>query len=165
MLHIFPHPKKTKLCWQLDGITGLYVVYMYYCLSFNTCFVSNWKIWRTPATRILKKTAVLLLPNCMMSLSSAECRYSLGTGRKKWTCIYAEIQSQFCLAERVWTFHDMFKIRPLFCWYPRWFFQVAVLLDHQSSEHWRKLSSHMEESSRFWEIVAVHRPLTNAPGM
>lgn len=47
--------------------------------------VSNWKMCSTPATLILKKTAALLLPNCMMSLSSAEWMYSLGTGRKKWT--------------------------------------------------------------------------------
>lgn len=42
--------------------------------------VSNWKMCSTPATRILKNTAALLLPNCMMSRSSALCRYSLGTG-------------------------------------------------------------------------------------
>ena len=49
----------------------------------SPCRVSNWKMCSTPATRILKKTAVLLLPNCMMSRSSAECRYSFGTGLGK----------------------------------------------------------------------------------
>jgi hypothetical protein len=47
--------------------------------------VSNWNTCSTPATRILKKTAEELEPNCMMSRSSAECRYSFGTGRKKCT--------------------------------------------------------------------------------
>jgi len=51
----------------------------------SPCLVSNWKMCSTPATRILKNTAVLLLPNCMISRSSAECRYSFGTGLKKWT--------------------------------------------------------------------------------
>lgn len=50
----------------------------------SPCLVSNWNTWRIPATRILKNTAWDELPNCMMSRSSAECRYSLGTGRKKW---------------------------------------------------------------------------------
>ena len=49
----------------------------------SPCLVSNWKMCSTPATRILKNTAVLLLPNCMMSRSSAECRYSLGTGLRE----------------------------------------------------------------------------------
>jgi hypothetical protein len=54
--------------------------------NFLTCLVSNWNMCRTPATLILKNTAVLLLPNCIMSLNSAECKYSFGTGRKKCTC-------------------------------------------------------------------------------
>ncbi len=47
--------------------------------------VSNWKMCSTPATRILKNTACEDEPNCMMSRSSALCRYSFGTGRKKCT--------------------------------------------------------------------------------
>ena len=38
----------------------------------------------TPVTRILKNTAAAEEPNCMMSLSSALCKYSIGAGRKKW---------------------------------------------------------------------------------
>mmetsp|Transcript_4382 Transcript_4382/g.15487 ORF Transcript_4382/g.15487 Transcript_4382/m.15487 type:complete len:231 (+) Transcript_4382:2668-3360(+) len=50
----------------------------------SPCFVSNWKMCNTPATRILKNTAAAEEPNCMMSRSSALWRYSIGTGRKKW---------------------------------------------------------------------------------
>lgn len=84
---------------------------MYYLWGLKiTCLVSNWKIWRTPATRILKKTAVLLLPNCIMSLNSAECRYSLGTGRKKWTCVKAELQDQLQLVvEQIYYFSHVIR--------------------------------------------------------
>ena len=47
--------------------------------------VSNWNTCITPATRILKKTAFSEDPNCMMSRSSALCRYAMGVGRKKCT--------------------------------------------------------------------------------
>ena len=50
----------------------------------SPCLVSNWKMCSTPATRILKNTAAAEEPNCMMSLSSALCKYSIGAGRKKW---------------------------------------------------------------------------------
>jgi hypothetical protein len=52
----------------------------------------------------------LLLPNCFMSLSSAECRYSLGTGRKKWTCVKAELQNQPQLeVEQIHMFYHMIR--------------------------------------------------------
>ena len=50
----------------------------------SPCLVSNWKMCSTPATRILKNTAAEDDPNCMISRSSALCKYSIGVGRKKW---------------------------------------------------------------------------------
>ena len=69
-------------CAYLFCITSLMCVCSATQIS-SPCLVSNWNTCSTPATLILKKTAVSDEPNCMMSLSSALWRYSMGVGRKK----------------------------------------------------------------------------------
>lgn len=81
LLQVYYHAPILPRFWADRCILNLSLMCVSSAMIISSLWqVSNSKVCMTPATRVLKKTAMLLQPNCLMSRSSAEFRYSLGRG-------------------------------------------------------------------------------------